>query len=135
LNSQHGATFPQVVFKHSLEYIFTLNRRVFVFTRSIPLTSFNLPFKFISIFKAHHSLLCVHLIIQKAAEVLRPIFKNHLSETLKNVFTYLAYIQDCKRVLTIKPVLSPAFHLVSLKTTRKLIASLIDGAAPTMSTI
>jgi hypothetical protein len=99
------------------------------------MSSFYGAFKFVSVVEVYYTLLRVHLVVYEAAKVLRTVFENHFTETLEGIFAYFPNVQYDSRVLIIKPIFTTTLHLILLKTTGKLITSLVNGTAPTMPSI
>lgn len=81
LHSENRASFSQVLLKSTLKFFFTVSCRVFA--RSIPLSSFDLSFKLITIAKVYNPFLRVHLVVNEATKILGTISKNCLTQTLE----------------------------------------------------
>lgn len=79
LHSENRASFSQVLLESTLKICVSCR----VFARSIPLSSFDLSFKLITIAKVYNPFLRVHLVVNEATKILGTISKNCLTQTLE----------------------------------------------------
>ncbi len=78
---------------------------------SIPLASVYAAFKFVPVTEMHKSLIRLHHIVDKAAEILAHIRKDHHTQPLKNVLLHLAHIENALARLE-EPIFAAAVHLI-----------------------
>ena len=82
----------------------------------------------------HQSLIRLHHIVDKAAEILAHIRKDHHAQPLKNVLLHLAHIENALARLE-EPIFATAVHLILCVEARVLITLPINRNTPAIPTV